>query len=142
MTIFEIDEMRSWPRWTWVFNIFDTLLLAERCPPGRPNESLLLPSTPPPHWCRLPKDWFTGDAGVIVIGGSADGVSSTNGATSTGFMGKADIVWFDIEPSSPDLRMLSKEDLAECAHDQKRASTRNGDIVRTCGGAFFLSRDP
>ena len=129
MTIFEIDEMRSWPRWTWVFNIFDTLLLAELCPPGRPSESLLLPSTPP-QWRWFPKDWFTGDAGVILIGGSTDGASSASyGATSTGFMGRADIVWFAIEPSSPDLRMLSKEDLAECAHDQKRASTRDGDIL-------------
>jgi len=64
------------------------------------------------------------------MGGSTDGVSSTSyGATSTGFMGRADIVWFDIEPSSPDLRMLSKEDLAGCARDQKWTSAHDGDAV-------------
>ena len=97
VTIFEIDEMRSWPRWTWVFNIFDTLFPAELCLLGRLKESLCLPSVFPPRRSWLPKDGPTGDAGVIVIGGSADGVSS-DGVTSAEFLGRADTVWFDIEP--------------------------------------------
>jgi hypothetical protein len=39
---------------------------------------------------------------------------------STEVPGRADIVWFDVEPRSSDIRVLSKEDLAERTCDQRR----------------------
>ena len=79
--------------------MLETLLPAELCPLWRPKEILLLPSVLSLRCFCFSKNGFTGDAGMIVIGGSAGGASSTlGGTTSVEVLGRADIVWFDIEP--------------------------------------------